>query len=62
MEIEVNVFLDNIKNWLKANNMTLNAKKSNLLVFDSRKISNRNSLLSYLLRMWNLNKKTFQNT
>ena len=62
MEIEANVFLDNIKNWLKANNMTLNAKKSNLLVFDSRKISNRNSLLSYLLRMSNLNKKTFQNT
>ena len=36
MEIEVNISLDNIANWLKANKLTLNVKKSNLLVFDSR--------------------------
>ena len=37
MEIEVDISTDNIKNWLKANKLTLNIKKSNLLVFDSRK-------------------------
>ena len=39
MEIEVNISLDNIANWLKANKLTLNFKNSNLLVFDSRKNS-----------------------
>ena len=39
MEIEVNTSLDTIANWLKANKWTLNVKKSNLLVFDSRKNS-----------------------
>ena len=33
------IFLDNIANWLKANKLRLNVKKSNLLVFDSRKNS-----------------------
>ena len=37
MEIGVNISLDNIANWLKANKLSLNVKKSNLLVFDSRK-------------------------
>ena len=27
MKIEVNIFLDNIANWLKANKLTLNVKK-----------------------------------
>ena len=36
MKIEFNISLDNIANWLKANKLTLNVKKSNLLVFDSR--------------------------
>ena len=39
MEIEVNISLDNIANWLKANKLTLNVKKTNLLVFNSRKNS-----------------------
>ena len=33
------ISLDNNANWLKANKLTLNVKKSNLLVFDSRKNS-----------------------
>ena len=37
MEIEVNISLDNIANWLKANKLTLNVRKTNLLVFNSRK-------------------------
>ena len=37
MKFEVNISLDNIANWLKANRLTMNVKKSNLLVFDSRK-------------------------
>ena len=37
MEIEVNISLDNIANWSKINKLTLNVKKSSLLVFDSRK-------------------------
>ena len=39
MEIEVNISLYYIANWLKANKLTLSVKKSNLLVFDSRKNS-----------------------
>ena len=39
MEVEVNIFLDNIANQFKANKLTLNVKKSNLLVFNSRKNS-----------------------
>ena len=39
MEIEVNISLYDIANWLKANKLTLSVKKSNLLVFDSRKNS-----------------------
>ena len=56
MEIEVNISLDKLINKL-ANKLTLNVKKSNLLVFDSRKKSKEKSL-SYLLMMRNLNKKT----
>ena len=37
IEIEVNISLDNIANWLKATKLALNVKKSNLLLFDSRK-------------------------
>ena len=33
MEIEVNISLDNIAKWLKADKLTLTVKKSNLLVF-----------------------------
>ena len=33
MEIEVNISLDNIAKWLKADKLTLTDKKSNLLVF-----------------------------
>ena len=62
MEIGVDIFLDNVTNWLKANNITLSAKKSNLLVFDSRKNSKEDLPLSYLLILWNLNRKAFPNT
>ena len=61
MEIDVNISLDNIANWLKANKLTMNVKKTNLLVFDSRKTARKNLLLSYLLTMRNLNKKILQN-
>ena len=37
METEVNTFLDNIAIWLKASKLTWYVKKSNLLVFGSRK-------------------------
>ena len=30
METEINISLDNIANWLKANKLTLNVKKSQL--------------------------------
>ena len=33
MEIEVNISLDNIAKWLKADKLTLTVKNSNLLVF-----------------------------
>ena len=39
VNIEVNISLNNIANWLKANKLTLNVKKSNLLVSDSRRNS-----------------------
>ena len=39
MEIEVNISLDNITNWVKPNKLTLTVKKSNILVFDSRESS-----------------------
>ena len=34
LEIEVNIPLDNIASWLEANKLSLNVKKSNLLVFN----------------------------
>ena len=61
MDIDVNISLDKIANWLKANKLTMNVKKANLLVFDSRKTARKNLLLSYLLTMRNLNKKILQN-
>ena len=45
MEVEVNIFLDNIANQFKANKLTLNVKKLNLLVFNSRKNSKEKPLL-----------------
>ena len=45
MEIEVNISLDNIANWLVKGKLTLNVKKSNLLVFDSRKNSKEKPLV-----------------
>ena len=45
MEVEVNIFLDNIANQFKGNKLTLNVKKSNLLVFNSRKKCKEKPLL-----------------
>ena len=33
LEDEINTSLDNITNWLKANKLMINVKKSNLIVF-----------------------------
>ena len=37
LEADLNTALDNIANWLKANKLTLNVKKSNLILYDARK-------------------------
>ena len=34
LEIDINKALENIANWLKANKLTLNVKKSNLILFN----------------------------
>ena len=43
LETDVNTALENIANWLKANKLTLNVKKSNLTLFDTRKNPKNNS-------------------
>ena len=54
---------DNVANWSKANKLTLNVKKSNLFLFDSRKNSKEKaSVKLFIIMMGNLNKKTFQNS
>ena len=53
MKIEVNISLDNTANWLKANKLRLNVKKSNLLFLTQEKTEGKNLLLSYLLMMMN---------
>ena len=59
MEIEVNISLDNIANWLKANKLTLNFKKSNLLVFDSRKNSKEKLSVKQFIYDTELEQKEF---
>ena len=59
MEIEVNISLDNIANWLKANKLTLNVKKSNLLVFGSRKNGKEKSPVKLFINDEELEQKDF---
>ena len=42
-ELLVNTALENIANWLKANKLTLNVKKSNLILLDTRKNPKNNT-------------------
>ena len=60
MEIEVNISLDNIANLLKANKLTLNVKKSNLLVFDSRKNSKEKPPVKLFINDEELEQKDFE--
>ena len=62
MEIEVNISLYNIANWLKANKLTLNFKKSNLLVFDSRKNRKEKPPVKQFINDEELEQKDLQNT
>ena len=59
MKIEVNTSLDNIANWLKANKLILNVKKSNLLVFDSRRNSTDRPPVKLLVNDEELKPKDF---
>ena len=59
MEIEVNISLDNNAKWLKANKLTLNVKKSNLLVFDSRKNSTKKPPVKLFINDEELEQKDF---
>ena len=59
MEIEVNISLDNNAKWLKANKLTLNVKKSNLLVFDSRKNSMKKPPVKLFINDEELEQKDF---
>ena len=59
MEIKVNISLDNIANWVKANKLTLNVKKSNLLVFDSRKSSKEKPPVKLFINDEELEQKDF---
>ena len=51
--------LDNIENWLKANKLSLNVKQSNLLVFDSRKNSQKKPLVKLFINDEELEQKHF---
>ena len=62
LETDVNTALENIGNWLMANKLTLNIKKSNLILFDTRKNPKTTQLLKYALATMNSNKKILQNT
>ena len=44
LETSVNVALNNISNWLKANKLTLNVKKSHLLIFSINKKNDKNKM------------------
>ena len=59
MEIEVNISFDNNVNCLKANKLTLNVKKSNLLVFDSRKNSKEKPPVNLSINDEELKQKDF---
>ena len=59
MEIEVNISLDNIANWLKANKLTFNVEKSNLLAFDSRKNSTENRFVKLFINDEELEQNDF---
>ena len=59
MEIEINISLDNIANWLQANKLTLNVKKSNFLVFDSRKNGKEKPTVKLFINDEELEQKDF---
>ena len=59
MENEVNISLDNIANWLKANKLTFNVEKSNLLAFDSRKNSTENRFVKLFINDEELEQNDF---
>ena len=48
LETNVNVALSNISNWLKANKLTLNVKKSHLLIFNINKNNDNNKMQNKL--------------
>ena len=44
LETNVNVALNNVSNWLKANKLTLNVKKSHLFIFNINKNNDNNKM------------------
>ena len=48
LETNVNVALSNISNWLKASKLTLNVKKSHLLIFNINKNNDNKKMQSKL--------------
>ena len=50
LEDEINTSLDNITNWLKANKLMINVKKSNLVVFKVGNNQNAGETLIYILK------------
>ena len=59
MEIDVNISLGNNANWLKANKLTLNVKKANLLAFKSRKNSKEKPLVKLFINDEEFEQKGF---
>lgn len=57
---DINNFLDNIKNWLKANKLILYVKKLNLTVFDPRNnYKEKSAVLEYLFNDEEFEQKIF---
>ena len=58
LQRNLNTSLENISNWLKANKLTLNVKKSKLLLFTFKvKIKNTKRLSTFILMIKNLHQK-----
>ena len=57
LETDVNTALENIANWLKANKLTLNVKKSNLILFDTRKNPKNNTTVKICISSNELEQK-----
>ena len=63
LETNLNVALDNISNWLKANKLTLNVTKSHLLIFNINKNNGNNKMqIKLFIDKEELEQKILSNT